>query len=263
MSTVKIVICGIGGRMGKRILCLANENKKTEVVGGLEIKGHPLVGKTLDGVPVTDNLSEIIDKADVLIDFSTPEASLANVKIAQDKKCAIVIGTTGLTQEQIEEIDSLAKDIPYVVSPNMSIGVNLVFEFARFMSEKMPKDYNIEIIERHHNRKKDAPSGTAKRLAQEICNATNLDISKDIVNGRSGNVGQRPEKQIGIHAIRAGNIIGDHTVIWAGQNDVIELSHKAQSRDIFASGAVTAAIFVAGSKPGKYSMEDIIKSKPR
>lgn len=229
----KIIISGIAGRMGSLIADLAKNDPEIELVGGVEKEGHR---------KFPDQLEPIIGKADVVIDFSTPHATLEHLKIAQKHKKAVVIGTTGFSSEQNKEIDKFIKGIACVISPNMSPGVNLVFDIVGKISNQLQKGYDIEIIESHHRYKKDAPSGTAKRLAGNICKST----------GRT---------KIPTHAVRAGEIVGEHTVIWAGPGEVIELTHRALSRTTFALGAIMAAKFAAHTKPGKYSMQDVLKTE--
>lgn len=247
----KIIISGIAGRVGSLIAELTNNDPEIVLVGGIEQQGHP---------KYSHELEPIIDKADVLIDFSSPEAALEHLKIAKDHKKNVVIGVTGLNKEQLQQMDKLIDGIACVFSPNMSIGVNLMFGFASEMSKQIPKNYDIEIIESHHHNKKDAPSGTAKKLAEKIAQATGKNLDQDAVYGRQGITGARSQNEIGIHAIRAGDIVGEHTILWAGPGEVIELKHRALSRATFASGALTAAKFVAKAKPGKYNMLDVLKN---
>ncbi len=228
---INIIISGISGRMGSLIAELAKKDPELKLVAGIEKPGDP---------NYPPDLESIIDKADVLIDFSTPEATLEHLKIAHRHKKAVVIGTTGFTKEQTEAMDKLTGEIPCVMSPNMSPGVNLMFDVASEISKRLP-NYDIDIIESHHRNKKDAPSGTAKRLAEGICAV-------------------RPLGQIDIHAIRAGDIVGEHTVIWAGPGEVLELTHRALSRTTFASGAIKAAKFAAKAKAGKYNMQEVLKT---
>lgn len=228
---VKVMISGIAGRMGSLIAKLAKNDPEIELVGGVEKEGHPEFGSRLE---------EIMDKADVLIEFTTPETTLEHLKIVQKHKKSIVIGTTGFTPAQYKEIDKLTEGISCVLSPNMSPGVNLMFDLVGKISSRLQKDYDIEIVESHHHHKKDAPSGTAKRIAENICKST----------GRS---------KVPTHAIRAGEIVGEHTIIWAGPGEVLELTHRALSRATFASGAIAAAKFAARAKPGKYSMHDVLQ----
>lgn len=227
---INIIISGIAGRMGSLIAEMAKRDSDVKLIGGIEKPGNP---------DFPSSLESIIGNADVLIEFSSPEATMEHLQIAKKHKKAAVIGTTGFTKEQVGEINNISKEIPCVISPNMSPGVNLMFDIAGEITRGLP-DYDIEIIEKHHRNKKDAPSGTAKRLAEGIC--------KVKLSG-----------QIDIHAIRAGDIVGEHTVIWAGPGEVLELTHKALSRETFAGGALKAAKFVVKAKPGKYSMNDVLQ----
>ena len=226
----EIIISGIDGRMGSLIAEIAKKDPEIELIGGVEKEGHP---------EFPSQLEPIIDKTDVLVEFTTPEATLEHLKIAQKHKKSIVIGTTGFTPEQYKEIDKLIEGIACLISPNMSPGVNLMFNLVSEISKRLGNGYDIEIIESHHRYKKDAPSGTAKRLVENICKATG-------------------HNQIPTHSIRAGEIVGEHTAIWAGPGEVIELTHCALSRTTFANGAIQAAKFVARAKPGKYSMHDVL-----
>ena len=250
---IKIIICGIKGRMGRLIAQLADNDKNIKLVGGTEKPGDR---------EYPDKLETIIEKADVVIDFTTPSLSIENLKTAAARKKAAVIGTTGFTEQQLTEIDKISREIPCVCSPNMSTGVNLMFNLVSRISEKLP-DYDIEIIEKHHRRKKDAPSGTAKKIADNISKTLNLSPDKSCVHGRQGTTGERPHNQIGIHAVRAGDIVGEHTIIWAGPGETLELTHRALSRATFAQGALKAAKFAAAAAPGLYTMQDVLEqSKP-
>jgi len=248
---VKIIIAGIAGRMGSLIADLAKQDKDVSVIGGVDQPGN---------TNYPSDLESLIGKTDVVIDFSTPDATVEHAKIAHKHKKGIVIGTTAMTKEQLAIIDTLSKDIPLVISPNMSVGVNLLFNIVKEITKHLP-NYDIEITESHHKNKKDAPSGTAKKLAESICEALNVSLEKTATYGRHGITGERPLGQIGIHAIRAGDIVGDHTVMWAGPGEVIELTHRALSRSTFAHGSIQAAKFLAKSKPGKYNMQDVLKNK--
>jgi 4-hydroxy-tetrahydrodipicolinate reductase len=257
---IKLIVCGASGRMGTRILELASQNKDFQIAGAVESPSHPLIGKTiLNGkVPVTANLDSLKDSADVLIDFTTPSATLTHLEtIKKWHKMSAVIGTTGFLNSEITVIKETAQHLPLVVSPNMSVGVNLMFDLVRSIAKKIP-NYDIEIIELHHNQKKDAPSGTALGLAKEMTEILNRDIEKDLVHGRKGEVGARTPREIGIHAIRAGDIVGDHTVIFAAPGERLEITHRASSRDAFAGGALRAAQWVHNKAPGLYSMKDVL-----
>lgn len=214
-------------------------------------KNHPDIGKdvgTVCGidkldVPITDNLAQVIEKCDAIVDFTTSVSTINNVKQAKIAHKPIVIGTTGLMDEEMQIIKAASSVIPILVSPNMSIGVNVLFKTVGSMVRDLGDGYDIEIIEAHHNQKKDSPSGTAKRLAEEILDAK----------------GKGKKSDIPIHAIRAGDIVGDHTVIFAGENERIEVTHRAHSRDVLARGALRACEFIVGKSPKLYNMQDVLK----
>lgn len=235
---IQLGICGFCGKMGQRIFALASSDKNLKVVIGLEKKGHPEVGKVINGVRVTDNLEEI-KECDCVIDFTVAEATLENLPyIVKHKKCA-VIGTTGLDLIQQAKIREAAKKIAIVFSPNMSIGVNLLFNLVKAAAKSL-YGYKVSIEEAHHIHKKDAPSGTAKRLAQ-IVNEEGLSCKTE-----------------DIKAIREDEIVGDHKIVFESEVDRIELSHHAKTRDIFAKGALVAAKWVINKKTGLYSMDDVL-----
>ncbi len=243
---IKLGVSGIAGRMGRMIALLASSDKDFELAGGFEAGNSPHLGKDLGdivgsgrtGSNVEDGFDKISKNCDVLIDFTFPEVTMQNLKTALKDRVSLVIGTTGCSPAQIEDIKKASKDIPIVFSPNMSIGANILFKLAEEVAGILGKEYEIEIVEAHHNKKKDAPSGTAKRLGESVKNAR----------------GAVPP----IHAIRAGDIVGDHTVIFAGPSERLELTHRAQSRDVFAKGALAAAKFLINKKPGLYTMHDVI-----
>ena len=235
---IKLAISGSKGRMGQRICQLAQSDKGFKIVSLLERKGHPEIGTKVASVSVTDNL-EAIKNADVLIDFTSPEASIEHLEVCQKHKKAIVIGTTGLNEQQRKEVEKASKKIPVVFSPNMSLCVNLLFKLVKEVASKLSDDYIVMITEAHHIHKKDAPSGTAKQLAQIIQE-----------NGK--------QELKDIKSIRENEIPGDHEVCFESNQDIIKLSHSAKSRDIFAQGALTAAKFVVGKKNGLYDMQSIL-----
>ncbi len=246
---VKLVITGCGGRMGARIAQLALADHATAVAGAVEARGHRAVGQDLGallgqpalGVRITDDLDAALKSADVLIEFTEPAATVANVQAASALKKAVVIGTTGLTDAQAQAIRQAAARVPIVWSPNMSIGVNVLFELAKLAAQRLGPAYDVEVVEAHHRAKKDAPSGTAKRLVEVIAQAR-----------------QVPAASIPAHAIRAGDIVGDHTVVLAGPAERLELTHRAHSRDVFAGGALRAARWVVGQPPGLYDMSHVL-----
>ncbi|MFH0947676.1 MAG: 4-hydroxy-tetrahydrodipicolinate reductase [Elusimicrobiota bacterium] len=249
---VKVIVCGAAGKMGRMIISKILSNKELILSGAIEFNGHSSVGETIDKIKITDNFEAAVKFCDVVIDFTNMDATLEHLEFSQLYKKAMVIGTTGISESGIKKIKDTSKNIPIVFSPNMSIGVNLLFKLVEEIAVAVP-DYDIEIIEAHHNQKKDAPSGTALKLAEIISSKLNL---KHIF-GRYGNVGAR-KKEIGIHAVRAGDIVGDHTVIFADNGERIELIHRAHSRDTFAAGAVRAAKWIFGKNPGLYTMCDVL-----
>jgi len=266
---VNIIVSGAAGRMGTRIVALASANEEIKVAGALEYKESPKLGSDIGdvagigpiGVNVVSDLNDIKDKADVIIDFSEPNTSVALASAAADKGIAMVIGTTGLTVEQTAGIKSHTDKIPCVLAPNMSVGINMLIKVLGNVAQVLGDDYDVEVIEAHHRHKKDAPSGTAIRLAQVLANALDRDLEKDAVYTRKGIIGERTVKEIGMQTIRAGDIVGEHTVLFGGVGERIEITHKASSRDTFAGGAIKAALWVAGKEPGFYDMQNVLGLK--
>ncbi len=260
---ITVAVNGACGRMGSRIVTLTCEDKELKLVSTLERDGHPSLGKDIGAILGLGNLevmlaSEIEDQVNVLIDFSSPDVLEKRVDSCVEKGVGMVIGTTGLNDSQHKKLGQAAKSIPCLVSPNMSIGVNLIFDIVAQVAKALGEGFDIEIIEAHHRRKKDAPSGTALRIAERICEATKRNMGTDVVYGRHGIPGERPAKQIGIHAVRLGNTVGDHSVIFNSLDERIEINHSANTRDIFVRGAITAAKFIAGKPPGLYTMQDVL-----
>lgn len=261
---IKIIICGVSGRMGRRIAYYASLDKDVTVVGGIERSDSEFIGQDIGvlagvnkmDVVVTDSLEAIAASADVVIDFTAPVVSVENARICHNAGTAIVIGTTGMTEDQVNSVKECKDKIACMVSPNMSVGVNLVFSIAAKIAAVLQDSADVEITEIHHRMKKDSPSGTAVKLAEVIADAMNRDLSKDAVYGRQGIVGERKDGEIGIHAIRGGDVVGEHTAAFYLQNERIELTHKAHTRDIFASGAVRTAKFLAAQSCGYYTMQD-------
>jgi 4-hydroxy-tetrahydrodipicolinate reductase len=249
--------------MGRRLMSLIVADPELELSAAVERPGHPLVGKGIQDLEpsaktMTAVATEIVGKVDVLIDFSVPEALEDLLEDCASKDVPLVIGTTGLDEEAERRIEKAAKMLPVVYAPNMSLGVNLCFRLVREMAAALGEDFDIEITEAHHNRKADAPSGTALGLARAVAEALDRDLEKDLVHGRSGRPGPRGRREIGMHALRLGGVVGEHTVHFGSENEVIALSHRATNRDVFADGALRAAKWVAGRKPGCYSMEDVL-----
>jgi 4-hydroxy-tetrahydrodipicolinate reductase len=234
--------------------------------GALEAKGHPLlgkdagsiIGKDLQDVVITDIFEEAFVSCDVIIDFTLPEVTVETARYASGKAKYLVIGTTGLSEDQLMVLQDTAQSVPVVLAPNMSIGVNVMFKAAAILTQLLGDAYDIEIVEAHHRLKKDAPSGTALGLARSIAKARGVDLEGHARYDRHGIIGARPEGEIGIQTLRAGDIVGDHTVLFAGNNERIEIKHQAHSRQNFAKGALQAARWVRDKSPGLYSMMDVL-----
>ncbi|MCE9625985.1 MAG: 4-hydroxy-tetrahydrodipicolinate reductase [Deltaproteobacteria bacterium] len=258
----RIIVTGISGRMGSRIADIIRETPGLTLAGAVEAPGSFAVGTLLpEGQQVVDDLSKNIMHADVVIDFTSPRATLHHAEIAAKHDKALVVGTTGFNPEERGQlVDRLAR-IPAVFSSNMSIGMNVMFKVAADTARLLGEDYDIEIFEAHHRHKKDAPSGTALSLAEEIAKSVGRDLAKVAKYERYGQVGERPAREIGIQTIRGGDIIGDHTVYFAGSGERVEITHRATSRDNFARGAVLAAKWVSDKSPGIYTMADVLGLK--
>jgi 4-hydroxy-tetrahydrodipicolinate reductase len=265
---IKAVVTGAAGRMGSRIINVLSTSEGIRLSGAVERKGHALVGQDScgpAGLPaggvltvITDDLAAALKTADVLIDFTFPESTLEHIRTCADLGKALVIGSTGFSKEQLGQIDQYVKKIPCVLSPNMSIGVNLCFKILEEIARTIGDDYDMEIVEAHHRMKKDAPSGTAMKMAEVIARAVNRNLDEVGVYARKGMIGERTKKEIGIQTLRAGDIVGEHTVMFAGKGERIEITHRAHSRDTFAAGAIRAAKWVVGRKPGLYTMQDVL-----
>ncbi|HOW28744.1 MAG TPA: 4-hydroxy-tetrahydrodipicolinate reductase [Elusimicrobiota bacterium] len=252
---IRLGVAGAGGRMGTAILSWAVQDRAFSIGGLLERKGHPLVGHELHGVTVTDAADGMSASCDVLIDFTSLESTMRNAGAMAAAGKALVIGTTGVQGKDRDQLAKIVKDVPVVFSPNMSLGANILFDVAERLAGLLP-GFDTEIVEFHHNRKKDSPSGTAQRLADGI--ARSRGAPTEFTYGREGLVGERRPSEIGVHAVRGGDVIGDHTVYFLGTGERIELSHRVGTRDAFALGALTAARWVVRQKPGLYDMRDVL-----
>ena len=262
----KILVVGAGGRMGRRIVSLAIEGGQFDIVGAVEIAGHPDIGAdagTLAGIgPINVEISSVYPVgAEVVIDFSMPEAAERTIDYCLENGAALVCGTTGLSDEQLGRIKSAAEKAPVIYGTNMSVGMNVLFALVSRAAEMLGDDYDIEIVEHHHRFKKDAPSGSALTLAENICEATGRDYPGCITNGRSGKDALRKKGNIGIHAVRAGDIAGFHSVMLSTLGETVTLGHNAHSRDGFARGALRAAQWLIGKPPGQYTMPDVLGLK--
>ncbi len=266
---IKLTVCGATGRMGSRIIALSKEYDNLKLVGAVEASNNPKLGLDAGlvagigelGVKITDDIKKVIKDTDIVIHFTNPEATLSHLEIVKKNKKAMVIGTTGFNNEQLSQISKAAEKIPIVFSPNMSVGVNLLFKVLKDVARILGDDYDIEIVEAHHRMKKDAPSGTAIKMGKVIAEALGRNFDEVAVYARQGIIGERNKKEIGIQTVRAGDIVGEHTVIFGGLGERIEITHKASSRDTFARGAIKAAIWLYGKPAGLYDMGDVLGIK--
>jgi len=261
-----VIVCGAAGRMGSTLVRLIHGSGAMKVVGAVEFAGSPQLGKDAGeiagvgniDVPMRSALAPLLKGQVVVIEFSTPKATLEHARLAAEKKIPIVIGTTGCDQKQLDEIKALGRQTPILLSANMSLGVNLLVSLLGKVAKSLGDDYDVEIIEAHHRFKKDAPSGTALALGRAVAQGLNRDLDKVGVNGRKGIVGERTQQEIAMLSVRAGDIVGDHTVIFGGIGERLEFIHRAHNRETFAHGALRAAQWLAQKKPGLYAMQDML-----
>ncbi len=266
---IKVGIVGAAGRMGQALIRACLGTNGMSLAAAVERKDSPAVGKDageLAGVlrldlPVIDDLRKTIAKLDVVIDFTRPEPTMEHLAICREHGKRLVIGTTGFTSEQKAEIERAALDIPIVLAPNMSIGINLCFKLLEIAAKVIGEQTDIEIIEAHHRHKVDAPSGTALRMGEVVAAALNRELNECAVYGREGYTGERDRKTIGFSVIRAGDIVGEHTVMFADEGERVEITHNASSRMTFAKGAMRAATWLMGKTPGMYDMQDVLGLK--
>ncbi|NJD55726.1 MAG: 4-hydroxy-tetrahydrodipicolinate reductase [Nitrospirae bacterium] len=266
---IKIGVAGAAGKMGSRIVALCREYDGLNLAGSFERTGHAAIGQDIglvsgignNGVTLQEGIGKVIDAVDIIIDFTSIESTKENLKLASQKGKAMVIGTTGFTRDDMKEIDPLLRKIPCVMASNMSLGVNLLLKVLGDVARVLGDDYDIEIVEAHHRLKKDAPSGTALKMAEVLADAVNRNLDEVAVYARKGLIGQRTKQEIGIQTVRAGDIVGEHTVYFGGLGERIEITHKASSRDTFARGALKAALWLAGKPAGLYNMQDVLNLK--
>jgi 4-hydroxy-tetrahydrodipicolinate reductase len=242
MST-RVIINGAKGRMGQALISCIHADSSYALAGGLD---------------TGDDLTSLLPQCDAVIDFTDASATASVADACSKAGKPLVIGTTGHSDQDRAHISSVSKVIPIVFAPNFSVGVNTLFWLTRKAAEILGPDFDLEVVEMHHRLKKDSPSGTARRLAEILTEVRGLDYTKDVLHGREGLVGQRTNTEIGMHAIRGGDVVGDHTVIYANVGERVELTHKASSRDTFAKGALRASAWVLDKKPGLYDMEDVL-----
>jgi 4-hydroxy-tetrahydrodipicolinate reductase len=263
---VQTIITGAAGRMGMRLIALTLATPGLQLYAAVEAENHPALGKDAGevaqvghvNIPITNNLNACLSHGDVVIDFTAPSSCLVNLRKVITSAKAMVIGTTGFSAPELKELQALAPKIPCVFSPNMSVGINVLLNTVGNIARSLGEDYNIEVIEAHHNKKKDAPSGTALKLAEALAEGMEWDLKEVGVFERHGMTGERKTREIGMQTIRAGDIVGDHTILLGGPGERIEIIHRAHTRDTFARGALRAAGWVANKPPGLYSMADVL-----
>ncbi|MEA2063612.1 MAG: 4-hydroxy-tetrahydrodipicolinate reductase [Gemmatimonadota bacterium] len=264
-----ITLVGAAGRMGTRITAAIYATRDTRLSGAVELSQNELTGRDAGlvagvaelGVKITVELEPAIRQSDVVIDFSLPDSVVKTAETCALLAKPMVTGVTGLSGEETEKLKQAAEKIPLVLAPNMSVGVNLLFKVVGQVARVLGDDYDVEIVETHHRFKRDAPSGTARRLAEIAADALGRDMDKDVIYGREGITGERPSSQIAVHALRSGDVTGEHTVVFGALGERFEVTHKAHSRDTFARGAVVAARFAAQAAPGLYDMQDVLGLK--
>ena len=269
MDIVKAIVIGAAGRMGNRILWAIHETPNIYLAGAVERKDHPSLGRDAGEaagmekweVPISGDLKQVLPSGDVIIDFTNAESSLKNLQAAAEGGKAAVIGSTGFSPAQMDEVKGFARKVPCVLSPNMSVGVNVMFKIIGDLAQVLGDDFDVEVIEAHHRMKKDAPSGTAMKMGQILAQALNRNLEQVGVYQRKGLMGERKKTEIGMQTIRAGDIVGEHTVIFGGMGERLEVTHRAHSRDNFARGAVRATGWIVKQKPGLYDMQDVLGLK--
>lgn len=269
---IKVLITGVSGRMGATLVRVVHQSEGVRVVGGTEREGAPDLGQDVGevarigalGVKVQGDLAGAIAQArpDVVIDFTSAESSLVHARICQEAGVRLVCGSTGFSPDQREALATLARGVPMVFAPNMSVGVNVVMKLAGQLAAVLGPGYDVDILEAHHRKKKDAPSGTALGLAEEVAKATGRGPAQ-FRKSREGLIGERPADEIGLQTLRGGDVVGEHTVYFFGEGERVELTHRATSRDQFASGAVRAARWVVEQPPGLYDMQDVLGLRER
>jgi 4-hydroxy-tetrahydrodipicolinate reductase len=244
--------------MGREVAVLVREHKDMELVAGVEAESGTETGRLVAGCEVTASLAEVVARGDVVVDFSTAEATAANCRVAADAGKPFITGVTGLSALHMKELHDSALKVPVVYAPNFSVGVSVLVRLVAEAAKLLGKDYDVEVIESHHRMKKDSPSGTAARLVDVLRAETGR---KRVRHGREGMAGPKPDDEIGVSSIRTGSVVGEHTVVFGGPGERVELTHKAESRAAFASGVIAAIRFVTGSKPGFYHIEDVLAGR--
>ena len=260
---LKLAVTGAAGRMGRRIVALAHESDDFQIVAATEAKSHSLLGRDVGEIAGVGTIGTIITEEpqsipEVMIDFSVPASTEKWTEYCLKNKVPLVVGTTGLSEEQKQKLNIAAEKTAVLWGANMSMGVNLLFKLVAEVARKLPDDYDIEIIEAHHRFKRDAPSGTALELARQMAQAKQWPWPNCLAHGREGSEVPREPETIGVHAVRGGDIVGEHTVMFSALGETVELRHKAHNRDTFVRGALHAARWLAGREPGMYSRFDVL-----
>jgi 4-hydroxy-tetrahydrodipicolinate reductase len=258
---IRVVVAGAGGKMGQTLIEGVLADKSLTLAAALDVPGSPAVGTSIGGVKVGSDAGKAIAAGDVMIDFTRPKGTIGHLEICARLGKSIVIGTTGFSEPLKKAILQAGRKIPIAMSPNFAVGVNAVFKLAEVAAGILGNDFDVEIVEAHHRNKEDAPSGTALKLGEIIASALKRDLKKEARHGRVGDTGVRPARQIAFHAIRGGDIVGEHTVIFAGAGERVELTIRSQSRMTYALGALRAVKFLRGRKPGVYDMNDVLGLK--
>lgn len=264
--TVQVAMHGAGGRMGRSILRVLQESQEARAVAAVEHAGSGLLGEDAGvvaggqptGLAVTDDVTEAVRAADVVIDFSGPDGTEALMRACVAARRPAVVGTTGLGRSAADAVSALVEVAPVVVAPNFSQGVTLLFHLAELAAARLGPAFDAEVVEMHHRHKVDAPSGTALRLAEGVARAKGLDPEQALVRERSGHVGARTDDEVGVMTLRGGDVVGEHTLVFAGAGERVELTHRATDRAIFARGAVRAAVWAASQPPGRYDMTHVM-----
>jgi 4-hydroxy-tetrahydrodipicolinate reductase len=255
----RIAVLGAGGRMGRAVIEELAAASGAELATACDRPGSAAIGEEVaPGVVVGDEVAGALAAAEVYIDFTTPAATAQSARAARARGVAAVVGTTGLDEEAEAALAELSAVAPVLVAPNFSLGVNLVLGLAELAARALGPAFDLEVVEAHHRHKRDAPSGTAKALAAALAKGRGLDPDQASLCGREGEIGARQDGEIGVMALRGGSVVGDHTAYFFGPDERVEITHRAESRRIFAAGAVRAALWVAGQKPGRYGMRDVL-----
>jgi len=260
-ARLRVVVAGAGGKMGRALIDGVLGDASLALAAALDARGSPALGTRIGGIEVGSDIARAVASGDVRIDFTRPEGTVAHLEACARLGKAMVIGTTGFPASLTKAVVRAGRRIPIAMSPNFAVGVNAVFKLAQVAAGILGDDFDVEIVEAHHRHKVDAPSGTALKLGEIIASSLKRDLKKEAKHGREGDTGARPARQIGFHAVRGGDIVGEHTVIFAGTGERVEITVRSQSRMTYALGALRAAKYLRGRRPGLYDMNDVLGLK--